>query len=264
VHQWHVAVNACNAVWTSTFVFPDWDGFQSAQPEAHFHALARAVSGGPVYFNDSPGHSDAELVKRLATADGRVLRCPQPGMAARSSLFTDVLRESRLLTVVNQAGGVGIAAAFHCRQRPAEATTSPAITGAVSPADLLNVPGTRFACLRPATGELRVLPRRGRFPLTLSEMQADAVVMAPVVRGVAPFGLLDKLCPPAVIDGHGWLDARHWRLHLWEGGRIGIWCARRPKACAVNGRRTRFAWDKTRGLLIVRTRTGAAELLLTF
>ena len=260
VHQWHIAANAYNAVWTSTFLIPDWDGFQSAQVESHFHALARAISGGPVYFNDSPGFSNPALVKRLATTDGRVLRCPQPAVAARDCLFTNVMREPRLLKVINRAGGVGMAAAFHCKFRDREAPAAP-IAGFVTPSDLQGVDGKRFACLRPSTGELRVLGRSGRFPLTLGEMEADAVIMAPITRGIAPFGLLDKYCPPAAIEQHDWLDARQWMLRLCEGGQIGIYCAQRPRAVAVNGRTVRTTWKKN-GLLTLQAPSGKPAIVL--
>jgi len=49
VHKSHIVVNAMNNVWSATFAVPDWDMFQSHQPEGAFHAAARAISGGPIY-----------------------------------------------------------------------------------------------------------------------------------------------------------------------------------------------------------------------
>ena len=92
-------------------------------------------------------------------------------------------------------------------------------------------------------------------------MEADAVIMAPITRGIAPFGLLDKYCPPAAIEQHDWLDARQWMLRLCEGGQIGIYCAQRPRAVAVNGRTVRTTWKKN-GLLTLQAPSGKPAIVL--
>ena len=44
-------------------VQPDWDMFHSQHPAAELHALARAVSGGPVYVSDYPGKHNFDILR---------------------------------------------------------------------------------------------------------------------------------------------------------------------------------------------------------
>ena len=60
----HVGACAFNSVFLSALVQPDWDMFHSQHPAAELHALARAVSGGPVYVSDFPGKHDFDVLRR--------------------------------------------------------------------------------------------------------------------------------------------------------------------------------------------------------
>ncbi|KAM0329229.1 hypothetical protein ACHAQA_004529 [Verticillium albo-atrum] len=65
-HAWHVWTNAHNALLTQHLnILPDWDMFQTMGDYARFHAMARSVSGGPIYITDEPGHHDRELIQQL-------------------------------------------------------------------------------------------------------------------------------------------------------------------------------------------------------
>lgn len=69
---WHVWANAFNSILTRHLnVVPDWDMFQSAGPDAAFHAAARCISGGPVCISDVPGEHDVDL---LAQVTARTIR----------------------------------------------------------------------------------------------------------------------------------------------------------------------------------------------
>ena len=59
----HVAACAFNSVFLSALVQPDWDMFHSQHPAAELHALARAVSGGPVYVSDFPGKHNFDVLR---------------------------------------------------------------------------------------------------------------------------------------------------------------------------------------------------------
>ncbi|KAH9826905.1 glycoside hydrolase family 36 protein, partial [Teratosphaeria destructans] len=71
-HPWHIFCNAHNAVFTQHLhVLPDWDMFQTSHPWASFHAAARAVSGGPIYFTDEPGKHDIQLLGQMTAQTPR-------------------------------------------------------------------------------------------------------------------------------------------------------------------------------------------------
>lgn len=82
----HVWVNAFNSILTRHLnVLPDWDMFQTAGPDAAFHAAARCVSGGPVCISDVPGEHDVELIAQVTARTVRgetvVLRPSVPARA---------------------------------------------------------------------------------------------------------------------------------------------------------------------------------------
>ncbi|KAF2148778.1 glycoside hydrolase family 36 protein [Myriangium duriaei CBS 260.36] len=71
-HPWHIFCNAHNSLLTQHLnVVPDWDMFQTSHPWGSFHAAARCVSGGPIYFTDFPGKHNVELIGQMTarTAD---------------------------------------------------------------------------------------------------------------------------------------------------------------------------------------------------
>ena len=74
----HVGACAFNSVFLSALVQPDWDMFHSQHPAAELHALARAVSGGPVYVSDYPGKHDFDL---LRCAGRRPARAPSSAVS---------------------------------------------------------------------------------------------------------------------------------------------------------------------------------------
>lgn len=66
-HSWHVFCNAHNAVLTQHLnIVPDWDMFQTNHSYSSFHAAARCVSGGMIYFTDVPGSHDLNLLNQIS------------------------------------------------------------------------------------------------------------------------------------------------------------------------------------------------------
>ncbi|KAK3711661.1 hypothetical protein LTR37_009437 [Vermiconidia calcicola] len=85
-HAWHIFCNAHNSLFTQHLnALPDWDMFQTSHSWASFHAAARCVSGGPIYFTDVPGEHDIELIRQMTaqTTRGRtvILRPQMVGKA---------------------------------------------------------------------------------------------------------------------------------------------------------------------------------------
>lgn len=143
-------------------VIPDWDMFHSKHPAAHLHAAARAISGGPVYVSDRPGHHDFELLRRLVFPDGSVLRAHLPGRPTADCLFADVCRDGKTaLKIWNSNAVNGVVGVFnvqgstYSRQHRSFYTHDayPAVLRAVvRPDDVANlawneIPGANGACL---------------------------------------------------------------------------------------------------------------------
>lgn len=66
-HPWHIFCNAHNSLFTQHLnIVPDWDMFQTSHEWAGYHAAARCISGGPIYFTDYPGHHDIHLIRQIS------------------------------------------------------------------------------------------------------------------------------------------------------------------------------------------------------
>ena len=83
---WHIWVNAFNSIFTRYLnVVPDWDMFQTAGPDAAFHAAARCISGGPVCITDVPGEHDMALLGEMtATTIQGMTVVLRPSVPARA------------------------------------------------------------------------------------------------------------------------------------------------------------------------------------
>ena len=122
-HPWHVFCNAHNTLLTQHLnILPDWDMFQTSHPYSSFHAAARCVSGGPIYFTDEPGKHDIDLIRQMTAATPRgntvILR---PHVVGKSiEAFTDYHEELMLKigTYVGMAqSGSGILGVFNASER---------------------------------------------------------------------------------------------------------------------------------------------------
>lgn len=81
-HTWHIFCNAHVSVLTQHLnMLPDWDMFQTNHVWSGFHAAARCLSGGPIYFTDEPGKHDLSLIDQMTakTATSRIILRPGVG-----------------------------------------------------------------------------------------------------------------------------------------------------------------------------------------
>ena len=89
-HTVHIAHCVFNSLFVGEICQPDFDMFQTRHPAATLHAVARALSGGPVYLSDKPGMHDLSIIERLVLPKGLVLRPLHHARPTRDSLFRDV------------------------------------------------------------------------------------------------------------------------------------------------------------------------------
>lgn len=96
--------------------------FQTSHPYSSFHAAARCVSGGPIYFTDEPGSHDIGLISQMTaltiTGQTVILR---PWVIGKSTEVYTAYEEERLLRVGTFSGsietGTGILGLFNVSQR---------------------------------------------------------------------------------------------------------------------------------------------------
>ncbi|WP_184676727.1 Sip1-related alpha-galactosidase [Algisphaera agarilytica] len=264
----HIHTNAKNGLWTDCFAVADWDMFQSDRTEAHMHAVARAISGGPVYLADKPGEHDGNLARTLADERGHVLRYNAgSGMPTNDRWFDNPEVESVLLKIQNtqrDAKGnvlVGAIALFHCGWEGNDSTPTheieagraempaneaPAITDHWSPQDIEGLEGKRFAAWSPTSQNLIVLHVDSSQEITLKGDEAELFNLTPIQNGFAPLGILDRLSGGAAI-----LDRSHHSCVIGSAGRFGAYVEFAPKRIEVDGKNWQFTYDTKTKLMIV-------------
>lgn len=122
-HPWHIFVNAHNALLNSHLnILPDWDMFQTFHPYSSYHAAARCVSGGPIYFTDEPGKHDVDLIAQMTarTTKGKTVIL-RPSVVGKTTGMYTAYEEERLLKVGAFSGskrtGTGILGVFNVSAR---------------------------------------------------------------------------------------------------------------------------------------------------
>ncbi|UNQ73235.1 Sip1-related alpha-galactosidase [Infirmifilum sp. NZ] len=106
----HLYFNAYNSIWLSQLAWPDWDMFQSYDPLALPHAVARAISGGPIYVTDEPGKTRAEVLKPLVFDSGEIPSLDGPALPTRDTVMLDPYNEKVALKLANSitVPGLGV------------------------------------------------------------------------------------------------------------------------------------------------------------
>ncbi|MFC5529744.1 Sip1-related alpha-galactosidase [Cohnella yongneupensis] len=254
--QKHVFVNAMNNVWSSSFAIPDWDMFQTHQPDSAFHAAARAISGGPIYVCDKPGMQNFDILDRLTVGDGEALRCDEPALPAADCLFVDCYEEPRLLKIVNRTGSAGLLGLFHCYRHGGE------IEGAWKPSDIPGLEGERFAVYRNRAATLQVMGPDESGATVLGAAEYEIVSCTPIRDGLAPIGLLDKFNHAAAIEEWSASGPVH-RIRFKDGGKsIGMYCDTAPSEVRVDGLLSAsYTYERSTGLLVLSATQGKSIVI---
>ncbi|HEY9857602.1 MAG TPA: Sip1-related alpha-galactosidase [Stenomitos sp.] len=229
----HVFQNAYNSFWASNFAYPDYDMFQSNLPQAEYQAIARAMSGGPIYVSDEAGKENAELLGRLMLSSGRLLMLDGPGQVTRDTLLVDtglVPVPLKLSGCIRRPGlTAGMVGAFNVNKGAAE------VVGTLRPADAEGLEGTSWAVYERSTGRLKVLERQQELPVRLGEYGAELYTLAPVEGHVAVLGLLDKYLGPAAVQEVR-REGREVVVTLEAPGEFGAYVKSWPKTIKVGDR----------------------------
>jgi len=98
-HPWHIFCNAHTNVLTHDLnVLPDCNMFQTNRQYSAFHAAARCISGGPIYFTDKPGEHDINLIKQTTARNKKKTIILRPKVAKTTYLYASN-EEKRLLRI---------------------------------------------------------------------------------------------------------------------------------------------------------------------
>ncbi|MBO5903897.1 MAG: alpha-galactosidase [Clostridia bacterium] len=209
----HIMQCVYSAMFQGEFYWTDYDMWWTDDGQAGKNSLLRAISGGPVYVSDKIGRSNAELLRPLAFADGRIPRPDKPARPTFDCLFTDPAATTTPLKIFNTCSGgkYGVIAAYNLNSKNRR------VHGTISPDDVYGLAGEEFAVYEYNTGKIRFLHRGESFRFALSDHDDYRLyIISPIdENGIAMLGRIDKFMAPAAIT-----DSFSSTYSVYEGGKI--------------------------------------------
>lgn len=251
-HPWHIFCNAHNSLLTQHLnVLPDWDMFQTSGKWSSFHAAARCVSGGPIYFTDEPGKHNFTLLEQMTARTIRnktiILRPHTLGKSIDPyNMYPSAHALLKIGTYVGYARtGTGILGVFNVSNRnlkefiPLHAfpgTEEGEYVVQSFKSDTFSQPmrqalakpqqSTSQAAMVTASipeGEWDILTAHPLRPFTLHSSKDKS----PSTLSVANLGLRNKMTGAAAVTGYTAYIADNGRLRLWVQlkalGVLGLW-----------------------------------------
>ncbi|MGO4276254.1 Sip1-related alpha-galactosidase, partial [Paenibacillus sp. TAF58] len=147
----HALQNAYNSYYHGAFYYGDWDMYWTKNHDDIQNAVLRSVSGGPIYFSDAPGNTDASKIWPLIYSNGKIIRCDQTPNPTTDCLFLDPTKESLPLKLWNIANASGVVAAFHIGKY------TDSVKGTVGPSDVPGLKGDEFVLYEHFSSEMKIM-----------------------------------------------------------------------------------------------------------
>lgn len=225
----HLLQSYYNTVYMGQCLWGDQDMFHSSDSICgQIMALAKSVSGGPIYLSDAPQNIVADLVWPLCYNDGSLIRPLSPAATLQRSVFSSPINKKELYYI--SAPLNNDAAAIVAYNLSADPLT---IDGTISAEDY-EMTGT---LLQPYQGKWKI-PNEGLFLFDffvqkgeiLSEDHKFSItnfgdkyfIVTPIVNGWAVIGRSDKFLSPATVDNIKY-TANSVSFSMKESGPIVIW-----------------------------------------
>ncbi|MGJ8640505.1 MAG: Sip1-related alpha-galactosidase [Opitutaceae bacterium] len=217
-----------NHLWMSQTVWGDLDMFHSHDKrDVKPMAIARAISGGPVYISDEPSKIHSDVLVPFAYEDGKLLRTSAPATLLPESFFIHPFRDDTVFRVVApMEDGVAAIALFNFTESGKTLKSGFAAKDYAHAGELLSS-GTAWTA--PKDG-LLVYDREAKtvvelgdsFSTEVSEFDAKLFLLYPKVKGWAVIGRSDKYLPAAAVDVHS-ATKQSVEFTLKESGPLLIW-----------------------------------------
>jgi raffinose synthase len=220
----HVTQALYNSSYFQQMVWPDFDMFESYNPNATFHAIARAISGGPVYVTDLPGKQNFEVLRPLVYADGRIIRADVPGRLTTDCLFQ--VQDAKPLKAFSFANHAGLLAIWN-------AADTNLVKGTFKVSDIQGIKGEQFVVYENFSKEVKVVSIIEPIAIELERLKYSYYNIVPIERGVANIGLTNKYNAPKTIEEQT-ITEKGVSIKLHEGGMFSAYLPKMPTKVLIN------------------------------
>ncbi|MDO5977348.1 Sip1-related alpha-galactosidase [Flavivirga spongiicola] len=221
----HVLMNVHNSMWYSNMVWPDFDMFQSHHIDGEYHAISRAISGGPVYLTDTPGKQNFDILNQLILNNGKILRPDVPALPTEDCLFQ--LNEEKLFKTFSTVNNSGLIGAWNT-------VDADLVEGTISPTDVNGLQGDTFAVYDYFSKSVKKLGASETVSVVLKRKGYKLYSIVPLENDIAIIGLLNKYISPKAIQNQK-IDKNTIDVTLIHGGEFGAYLPSEPKEVIING-----------------------------
>ena len=218
-----------NHLWMGQTVWGDLDMFHTHdERDVKPMAIARAVSGGPVYISDEPSKIVPEVLAPFAYQDGKLLRAAAPATLLPESFFVHPFRDDVVFRVVAPVKGkVAAIALFNFTESGKALQSSFTAQDYRHAGELLQPNSGEWAT--PEEGILvydretrSVVDLGEQFSTEIANFDAKLFLLYPKTKGWAVIGRSDKYLPAAAVDIQNASDSQI-TFTLKESGPLMIW-----------------------------------------
>jgi len=225
----HQVKSVMNALWLSNILYPDYDMWMTHDNHADYHAVARAISRGPVYITDKPGRTEMKYLRPLVYEDGEIIFADEPGLPAVESILENPYESGKPLTAFARSGDGGILAGWNVDKKYRPVKT------AFWPGEVEGLRGERFAVYDYFQGTVKAMDREQKFPVQFHPWEVRLFIIAPIKNGFAPIGLSEKFVAPATIRKLKVGEDKA-LLTLAESGKFAAFIDARPQSVKADGK----------------------------
>ena len=238
----HILMNLHNSMWFSNMVWPDFDMFQSHHKDGEYHAISRAISGGPIYLTDEPGKQNFEILNQLVFQNGKILRPDVPALPTIDCLFQ--VNELRPFKAFSRVGKTGVLGVWNT-------VDADIVAGSVSPSDVHGLSGSQFAVYDYFAKDLKKLRSKDSLNVTLGRMGYKLYSIIPIEHDMAAVGLINKyISNKAILDTK--ITQNTMEVVLEEGGEFAALLPSKPIYVQINGRGVPSElWTYSEGLFLL-------------
>lgn len=247
----HVLCNVHNALWWSQLAYPDYDMFQTYHSSAEYHAIARAISGGPIYITDNPEKSDLNILNKIIYRDGTIIRSDVPALPTQDCIF-NVMDDQKPLKAFSKSNGVYLVAAFNTSQKGS-------VKGDITLSDIPDLKKSTFILFDYKNQKFEILNASSKYSFELEKLKSNLFYLFEKQDFVA-LGLLEKYNAPKTILNQV-IEKNKVKLSFYEGGNFVAYSTKTPKQITnAKGESLKFTFSNQ--LLIVEN--GDKNIEITF
>lgn len=240
----HVLQAIYNDIYFSQMVFSDFDEFESNNPNAVFHAIARAIHNGPIYITDKPGKQNFDVLNKLVYSDGRIIRSQTSLLPTADCLFQ--VQAAIPFKAFSKAGKRGLLGIWN-------AADINKVVGSFKVSDIQGMTGDQIALYEHFSGAVKEVSGDQSIPIELNRLACTLYYAVPIENGFAAFGLTEKYNAPATIVAEK-RTGNQLELDLYEGGTFKAWSRSKPRQVFINGKTRDFQFADH--LLVIQVPTG--------